>query len=152
MEGIKTFISSIFNGTNQAFIYIWLSKSEKMVYVGQTNQRYGTLGRGYSHVQSTGTLRCRCRERIGLNLEDIDDLYLFTFPLPNSNEFISTESAFRLATEYLVQIGLNKLKKDITPSFVVISNVMTTDNVNNHQVKQISKKIINQFIEEYKNI
>jgi hypothetical protein len=149
MIGIKTFISSIFNGKEQAYIYIWVSKSEKLVYVGQTNESYGTFGRGYSHLQSNGTLRNRCSERIGLFLEQIHDLYLYSYPLPNEAEFISVESSFRLAVEYLVQFKLYEKRKELNPSFQIISNIATNGRTSNSNVKKIAESIVDDFIKKY---
>ncbi len=149
MTGIKTFISTIFNGKSQAYIYIWVSKSEKMVYVGQTNESYGTFGRGYSHLQSKGTLRNRCLERIGLFLEQIDDLHLYSYPLPNEAEFISVESSFRLAIEYLVQFKLYEKRKELNPTFQIISNIATNGRTNNSNVLRIAETIVKHFTDDY---
>jgi hypothetical protein len=146
---IKTYISTIFNGKGQSYIYIWLSKSEKLVYVGQTNESYGTFGRGYSHMQSNGTLRNRCSERIGLMLEQIKDLYLYSYPLPNESEFISVESSYRLAVEYLVQFNLYKKRTTINPSFQIISNIATNERTSNSKVKSIADSIVEHFLASY---
>jgi hypothetical protein len=117
--------------------------------VGQTNEKFGTWGRGYSHVQPSGTLRVRCSERLGLSLEMVDDLYLFSFPLPSTNEYIGNESSFRLAVEYLVQFGLHDLKKSVAPSFQIVSKVTTTAHTSNSEVKKLASKIIGEFKNYY---
>ncbi len=149
MIGIKTFISTIFNGKSQSYIYILVSKVEKLVCVGQTNDKSGSFGRGYSHVQSAGTLRNRCAERIGLGLEQISDLHLFSYPLPPEAEFISCESSFRLAVEYLVQSKLYKRRNEVSPAFQIISNIATNERTNNGRVKKIADSIVEHFIENY---
>jgi hypothetical protein len=152
MMGIKTFISTIFKGSDQAYIYVWVSKVEKFIYVGQTNERFGTFGRAFSHIQSDGTLRTRCLERVGLRLEIVTDLYLLSFPLPNTREFISSESSFRIAVEYLVQIGLHDAKMELFPSFQIISNISTSAYVTNQLVKNTASYIINSFKIFYEEI
>jgi len=152
MKRVKSFISTIFNGNSRAYIYIWISKTEKFIYVGQTNERFGTFGRAYSHIQPTGTLRIRCMERVGIDLELVDDLHLLSFPLPSTKEFISNESSFRLAVEYLVQFGLHEAKKDVSPSFQIISKIVTTAHTSNSQVKSLAFQIINEFKDCYNKI
>jgi hypothetical protein len=152
MQRIKSFISTIFNGSSQAYIYIWISKTERFIYVGQTNERFGTLGRCLSHIQPNGTLRMRCLERVGLELELINDLHLVSFLLPPTSDFISNNSSFRLAVEYLVQTGLHEAKKDVSPSFQIISNICTTSYVMNSTVIKVAKEIINDFKSVYSEI
>ena len=152
MQRIKSFISTIFNGSSRAYIYIWISKAERFIYVGQTNERFGTFGRGYAQIQPSGTLRIRCLERVGLELELVDDLHLVSFPLPSTNEFISNESSFRLAVEYLVQSGLHEAKKDVSPSFKIISKVATTGHTTNSTVKKIASDIVLEFKNCYNEI
>jgi hypothetical protein len=146
---IQSFISNIFNGNNVAYIYIWFSKSERFLYVGQTNELYGTIGRFYSHIQSEGTLRKRCLDRVGIEIEHVNDLYLFSFPLPQTKEFISNESSFRLAVEYRVQSGLHDLKSKFNPCYRIISNVVTSNHIDNSQVVMFSNIIIKEFSTAY---
>jgi hypothetical protein len=151
MKGVRSFISTIHDGKSKAYIYIWVSKVEKLVYVGQTNERNGSFGRGYSHIQSNGTLRIRCFERVGIDIEMVSDLTLFSYLLPENAEFISTESAFRLAVEYLVQSKLYMERKQVYPVFQIISNISTTGHTSNSQVKDIASEIVKDFIDGYIN-
>ena len=152
MKSVKSFVSTIFDGSNYAYIYIWVSKTEKFIYVGQTNERNGTWGRGYSHVQSNGTLRARCSEQVGLGLELIPDLTLISYVLPQKREYIGIESSFRLAIEYLVQSKLYEERKNVTPIFKIISNISTTGQTNNSQVKEIASNIVKDFISVYRQM
>ena len=152
MKSIISLVSTIYNGSNQAYIYIWVSKSERLLYVGQTNDKLGTLGRGHSHVHSKGTLRIRCSERIGLDLEQIQDLYLFSYALPQMQEFISIESSYRLGVEYLVQTKLYEQRSVANPIFQIISNVCTTERVNSGLVKDLATSIVSDFIHSYSRL
>lgn len=152
MQGIRTFVSNIFYGNNRAFIYIWLSKSEKLVYVGQTNDRFGTWGRSFGHIQPQGTLRMRCEKHLGIDIDFVEDLILFSYLLPQTIEFTGEETSFRLAVEYLVQIGLQEKRKDLIPTFRVISNVSISDRTTNRAVKRLAEAIVANFVESYKAV
>lgn len=149
MQGIRTFVSNIFYGNNRAFIYIWLSKSEKLVYVGQTNDRFGTWGRSFGHIQPQGTLRMRCEQILGIDVDFIEDLVLVSYLLPQTIEFTGEETSFRLAVEYLVQVGLQEKRKDLTPAFRIISNISISDRTTNRTVKRLAETIVTDFVEGY---
>jgi hypothetical protein len=135
-----------------AYIYIWFSKTWKIVYVGQTNGHKGTLGRAFEHVSEGGTLRKRFEEKTGLSLEASKDLYLLSYPLPQKKEYISIESSYRLAIEYYVQINLRKYRGSMDPIFDVISKVVYTDVGSNFSVQNIANDITKKFIATYTNI
>lgn len=152
MRPIVSFFSNIFAGNQKAYVYIWMSKEFQFLYVGQTNDKMGTFGRAYSHLGLGGTLRERCNERVGIDLDYMSDLYLFSFPLPSSPEFIGCETSFRLAVEYLVQFKLYDLRSELNPIFQIISNVTTTDRVSNNTVRALSDQIVSEFKEQYESI
>lgn len=135
-----------------AYIYIWLSKKWKVIYVGQTNNCKGTIGRAIEHIGVDGTLRKRFKEKIGLNLEVSKDLYLLSFPLPQEKRYISLESSYRLAVEYNVQIGLRECRSSLNPVYDVISKVTYTDVASKHNVKELAEDIIQKFIKVYNNL
>jgi hypothetical protein len=141
-------LNCCFNGS-LAYIYIWFSKKQKMVYVGQTNNRKGTIGRAIEHVSESGTLRKQFEEKYGQKLEDVDDLYLLSFPLPSKYEFICIESAYRLAVEYNVQIALRELRNSVNPIFNIISRVTYTDIASEKVTKDLATKIATDFLATY---
>ena len=146
---IWSFISSCFDGQSKAYIYIWFSKICKVAYVGETNNRYGSFGRAWQHLQTNGTLRSRFEERVGLSIEKADDLILVSFLLPNDREFIGVESSYREAVEYLVQIGLREKRGDLTPSFDLISRVRPNDRISDQAIKEIADNIVADFVSNY---
>ena len=145
---ILSYISNIFD-RQTAYIYIWFSRDYRSVYVGQTNSECGTLGRAYAHVKNNGTLRERFYDAEGLPIEVISDLHLASFRLPKKKKYISVESSFRLAVEYLVQVKLNEVRSSTTPKFRIISNVTYTDYCSNKEVIRISCKIVSEFLQEF---
>ena len=100
---VETYISNTIFNCHSAYIYIWFSKKDKIVYVGMTNNRVGTLGRAAQHLDLKGTLRQRFEEVRGYSINQSEDLILFTFSLPIKKEFITVEKSYREAVEYLVQ-------------------------------------------------
>jgi hypothetical protein len=149
---INTYISNIFDGFNKAYIYIWLSKKHKAVYVGMTNSSSGTLGRAGSHISKRGTLRKRFLQKKGYSPNQVDDFILLTFILPQKQEFISTERSYREAVEYLVQKELLIIRGNLTPSFDVISWVRMSPRTGNSQVKKMANQIIDEFKTEYPSL
>lgn len=146
---IETYISSIFDGLGKAYIYLWVSKINKVIYVGMTNSRSGTLGRAGAHVQTKGTLRKRFLENNGLNIEKVKDFKLLTFRLPEKSEYTSVERSYREAVEYLVQKKLISIRGTLAPTFDVISWVRDSPRTNNFEVKLVAERIVDEFILAY---
>lgn len=149
MPGIKSYISTIFDGTGKSYIYLWASKLERVVYVGQTNERLGTLGRGFAHLQIDGTLRCRCLTRVGVDVKDLNDLTLLSYLLPQTPEFLGVETSYRLAVEYLVQTKLLERRGTVNPVFRIVSNVLPTARTRNSDVIALLEEIVADFLVYY---
>jgi hypothetical protein len=145
---VWSLISSAFDGTN-AFVYLWISKKYQVIYVGQTNDRRGSLGRALSHVREQGTLRIRFEEEVGVKLETADDLMLVSYPLPREPEYTGEESSYREAVEYLVQIGLRDIRGNVQPKFNLISFVRTGGRVSTPLIKKYAEEITSNFLETY---
>jgi hypothetical protein len=146
---IETYISNIFDGQSKAYIYLWVSKTHKVVYVGMTNGYTGTLGRAGAHVDKNGTLRKRFEEYRGYQINAVSDFRLFSFLLPNNYQYISVEKSYREAIEYLVQKELILIRGDMNPNFDVISWVRESPRTNNSEVISIAKAIVSEFTSNY---
>ena len=140
-----TFISSIFVGLNRAYIYIWVSKTHKIIYVGMTNSRTGTLGRAQQHLDVKGTLRANFLNKIGYSIDSTIDLHLLSFRLPPSKSFSTTERSYREGVEYLVQKELLVLSGTLVPNYQVISWVRTSSRIGNGIVKKAARQIVDEF-------
>lgn len=141
----ETFVSSIFVGLNRSYIYIWVSKSHKILYVGMTNGRIGTLGRASQHLDHRGTLRANFLTNVGYQIDHTNDLILLSFRLPATKNFTTTERSYREAVEYLVQKELLLLRGTLTPSYDIISWVRVSSRVGNGVVIKTAKKIVDDF-------
>ncbi len=146
---LETSILGTFNGSDQAYIYIWLSKKHKIVYVGMTNSYTGTIGRASGHFNRKGTLRKRFSEARGYEVNNVDDILLLSFPLPKTREFISVEKSYREAVEYLVQKELILLRGKLNPTFDVISWVRLSPRTGNSRIKRLAAEIVNSFETNY---
>jgi len=146
---VKTNISTIFDGINTAYIYIWLSKNWKAVYVGQTNDVKGTLGRACGHVAADGSLRRNFETEIGIPLEQADDLLLISYSLPQTPEYLSLETSYREAVEYLVQVKLLQIRGKLSPPFRLISKVRPNDRVIDVSINEYAEAIVEDFRQDY---
>ena len=135
----------------RAYIYIFVSPSNKIAYIGQTNSSMGVVGRAHQHFLSEGTFRGKIEE-IGLTLDMLDDLMLLCYPLPDERRFISNESAYRLAVEYLVQVKLHKIRHQFKPWFYIVSNVTYTSYADYVEIDNIAEEIVQDFFQLYADI
>jgi hypothetical protein len=151
-QPIWSLISSSFDGLGKAYIYLWISKKWRVIYVGQTNEKQGSFGRAYSHIQAQGTFRKRFEEELGIRIEEADDLILVSYPLPQQPEYIGVESSYREAVEYLVQIKLRDIRGSVEPKFKLISKVRYTDRASNLMTEELANEIVKDFKENYSSI
>ena len=148
---LETQVFNVFNGYGQAYIYIWISKKHKVVYVGMTNGFTGTIGRASGHFNRKGQIRKRFAQYRGYEINDVDDMILLSFPLPKKQEFISVERSYREAVEYLVQKELTQIRGIMEPSFDIISWVRDSPRVGNSEVRRLAKEIVDAFKLNYKS-
>ena len=148
MKVINTNIYTTISNEN-AFIYLWISKKARAIYVGQTNGNGGVISRAGAHVRSSGTLYLRFYEIYGEPPQNYDDWVLLSFTLPNDSNFTCYDSAYRIAVEYLVQVKLNEIRGKCNPPFRIISNVVYNEFCNYKLINNISNKIVHLFISLY---
>ncbi len=139
-----------YRGCKEAYIYIWFSKSERFVYVGETNGKNGVVGRAYEHVNhKSGTLYNRVYEE-GYDMDEINDFVLLSYPLPREKTFTSDETTYRISVEYLVQKFLIGKRKNIQECpYKIISRVVSGEYTGMRRLVNIAESIANDFIEIY---
>lgn len=141
-----------YKGRLEAYIYIWFSKSTRLVYVGETNNVHGVVGRANQHVgHSSGTLYHRVYDK-GYDLDQIDDFILLSYPLPREKRYISEETAYRISVEYLVQKKLIENRINSPQSYTLISNVEVGPYTDLVSVQNIADNIVADFNEAYNEI
>ena len=131
-----------------AYIYIWVSKQWRIDYIGQTHANAGVIARAAQHARPNGTLRLKLEE-MGIEWKDVTDGTFFSYELPAESEFLSLETSYRLAVEYLVQVGLYRVQDKLNPSLRIVSKVTATPYVKMQYLIKLAEKIICHFIEEY---
>lgn len=138
-----------YKGRLEAYIYIWFSKAAGLVYVGETNNVHGVVGRADQHVgHSGGTLYNRVFDK-GFDLDLIDDFVLLSYPLPREKKYTSEETSYRISVEYLVQKLLIEKKKELKPSFMLVSNVEAGPHTGLNSIKKLAEDIVIDFSEVY---
>ena len=75
---IQTNVYNAHNGIDTAYVYIWISKSYKVIYIGMTNNSSGPIGRAQGHFNSKGTFRKRFLQERGLGIEKALDMILLS--------------------------------------------------------------------------
>lgn len=141
-----------YKGKVEAYIYIWFTKSKGLVYVGETNNINGVIGRANQHVTSNiGTLY-NCVYDEGYDLYEIEDFVLLSYPLPREKKYLSEETSYRISVEYLVQKGLIEKRIASSNPYRLISHVTPGPHTGKKSVQNIVNKIIFDFLEVYEKI
>ena len=148
---ISSLVSTCFDGS-KAYVYLWLSKRHRVLYVGQTYGGQGTLGRAAQHVCRDGSLRLRFEAEVGLPLERADDLVLISFTLPQDQKYLSSASTYRESVEYLVQAELWDARAECSPPFTIISKIRTSPRASEPAVRRIAEGIVADFVRLYDNV
>jgi hypothetical protein len=147
---IRTNIFNIHNGIDTSYIYIWLSKVHTVIYIGMTNNSSGPIGRANGHFNSRGTFRKRFLQERGFGIEQVQDMILLSFPLPQSMLYTSEESSYRESVEYLVQKDLQLQRGALIPNYDIVSwHDRFPKRTGNSEVKKIATDIVQRFVINY---
>jgi hypothetical protein len=150
---IQTKVYNIHNGIDTSYIYIWLSKSYSVIYIGMTNNSAGPIGRAQGHFNTKGTFRKRFLEEKGVGIERVLDMILLSFPLPKKREYTGEESSYRESVEYLVMKELQLHRGVLTPSYDVVSwHDRIPRRTRNSEVKNIASSIVTNFVATYPSL
>lgn len=146
-----------YNGKKEAYIYIWFSKKYKLVYVGETNNKYGVLGRGIQHLKNEGeedseeekgTLYKRVYEK-GYDIYEINDFMLLSYSLPREKRFLTKESSWRISVEFLVQHMLIEKRINVKQPYQLISSVQPGQFIDVKYANEIAESIVDDFLSIY---
>jgi hypothetical protein len=147
MSVTHSHLGSCFRGS-RAYIYILYSLNQRALYVGQTAERHGVIGRLCGHIATDGTLRTRLYEH-GVELNEVDDLTVFAYCLPEDPRYIGIESAYRQGVEFLVQKGLRMGGGPLHLPLRIVSNIAYNDAAAQPMVIRAADQVLAAFIAAY---
>ncbi|WP_020375129.1 hypothetical protein [Sulfobacillus thermosulfidooxidans] len=132
--------------TRHPFLYVLCLPDLKAVYVGETADALGILGRIHGHLTSGGTLRQRL-EAYEYSIRSVDELGRMTIVIVDLIEFDPQAQLvlLRRALEYLVQQALRTIGCQTETQFVVISTVRPTERIYDKDVRDIAITIRNHL-------
>lgn len=146
MSATLSDLSSCFMGVGRGYIYILYSKKQHALYVGQTNDRAGTIGRLNAHISTNGTFRIRLLEKEGIDLNEVDDLHMFSYSLPKDPRFTGLDRSYREGVEYLVQKQLHEVRGRLKPFMRIVSNVDYNDTAQLALVLSTAQDVFNALL------
>lgn len=123
---------------------ICVMKPEPVVYIGQTCQKNGVLGRFFQHM-SGGTLT---KIMWGNGIHEFEDVSVIAFDLSEYGIFEDVYSRKREALEFLIQREMKVVGCKSFIPFKVISKVYYNGEVTNPQIEKYAKQIMKKVIEE----
>lgn len=132
---------------SRAYVYLLVSRLHGVVYVGETNDVGGSLGRIGSHVRPGGTFDQRFEEAVGLPCEEATDLVLVSAPLPLTPEYTGVEKSYRQGVEYLVQTRLHGVRGAL--GFSLIARVAYSSRSEDPSVERLADEIVTAFVAIY---
>lgn len=148
MQAVHFRVGSCFVGSGRGYIYILYTKTQRCLYVGQTSDQGGVIGRLSSHIAPNGTFRSRLYDR-GIDLDDIDDLEIFAYHLPDDLRYTVTDRAHREGVEHLVQKRLHTIRGDLTPPMKIVSHVVYNSSAELVYIRHTADQVIEAFLVAY---
>lgn len=121
---------------------ICIMKPEPLVYVGQTCQKKGVLGRFHQHM-SDGTLTTIMKEK-GIN--EFEEISVIAIDLSEYSIFNDVYNRKREALEYIIQREMKAEGCKTAIPFKVISRVYYNSEVVNQKIEKLAKKIVKNII------
>ncbi len=107
------------------FIYLICSKKFKTLYVGETFNTYGGIGRLSQHIGRTdySTFRKRICETFSFDDVEIGEVLFLAIPYCDKKSFTIKSNDYRSAVEYITQYALNNWVIENNINMLVISRV-----------------------------
>ena len=131
------------------YVYLGFSCAEHIVYVGQTIDKRGFMGRWIDHLSrgADSSFCARLAEYDEKAFDRITDLRILAWDLGDDPNFHTLETSHREAVEFLVQKDLRNARLD--PWLKPISTVRFSPAVNRDFVKEKASEIVDEFKAHY---
>jgi hypothetical protein len=136
------------------YVYLGFSCAEHIVYVGQTLDKRGFLGRWTDHLarRDRSSFFCRLAEHDEDAFDRITDLRVLAWDLGDNRPFATIETSHREAVEYLVQKELWGFCGELDPWLRPISKVRASAAVERDFVRDKAAEIVTEFRSYYKDL
>jgi hypothetical protein len=142
----KIYLSDTIIAKRKPFLYcICIQKPTAFVYIGQSSQRQGALGRFVQHLDNEGTLVKRARE---VGVTDFEEITVVAVDLTDYYIFNGLYSRKRDALEFLIHSSMKaKGCKSVIP-FEVISYVSNCSLIHDVNIQRISEDVTQKICDE----
>lgn len=144
----SAYVSSTAIAETAGYIYIIFSAGvNKALYIGQTRQQLGALGRFSQHISlaNSNTFIQRVCAVKGFDSVKLEDVNFFAYRLPDIQCFHGKSRDYREAVEYLVQSEVLNLVCENKIAIPVVSRVVSNPYKRELFVQRASKEIINEL-------
>ena len=118
-------------------------KPKPIVYVGQTCQKNGVLGRFFQHMTPGGTLTEIMLEN---EIYEFEDISVVAVDLSEYGIFNDVYSRKREALEFIIQREMKVEGCKSSIPFKVVSRVYHNSEVANHRLDKLAKQIVKNII------
>lgn len=140
------YLSSTEIVTRKPFIYfIAVVKPYPLLYVGQTCQRQGVLGRFLQHLDEKGTFRKRALEA---GVTEFEEIEVVTVDLSNYADLANVKNRKRDALEFLIHCEMKSQGCKTKIPFEVISFVRNNNLTFDFDIQELSKSITTNVIKK----
>lgn len=123
---------------------ICVLKPEPIVYVGQTCQKNGVIGRFFQHMTG-GTLT---EIMLKNGIDEFEEVSVIAVDLSEYSVFDDVYSRKREALEFLVQREMKVEGCKTLIPFKVVSTVYYNGEVSNYNVEKLAKEIVKNIIDK----
>jgi len=142
----KLYISDTKLSEQKPYIYcICIKNPTALVYIGQTSQKRGALGRFMQHIRTDGTLMKQVK---AIGIVDIADVFVAAKDLTEYNIFEGVYSIPRNSLELLVQSTMKAKGCSSVIPFEVISTVANSSQIHDFEIQKIASDVTEMLCSE----
>lgn len=155
MKTYEAMVSSPSIANRHSYIYILYTtiKDNSFLYVGETEERNGVVGRlaGHLNIDPPGTFLAKITEYSTNEIEDVCGVNVIAFDVSDYQIFSGdVNKTRRRALEYVIHFGMLKYSctEEVTIPYTVISHVQAQERyINDNKIRAISQEILKKAIE-----
>jgi hypothetical protein len=135
----KLYISDVKIARQKPYVYcICILRPSAFVYIGQSAEKRGVLGRFIGHVSKDGTLMKKTKEA---GVVDFEDVTVVAMDLTDYHIFDGLYSRSRTALEFLIHSSMKAKGCKANTPFEVISYVSNCSLIHDENIQRIAKEV-----------